>query len=91
MWNCACGCKAIAASLGSCPVCKEERAMPNTTMAGTTNAKALPGEPGYVPPEVLERLAQSPEDADAPDVAAEVVSAPAVPTPAPIPIPLPAT
>jgi hypothetical protein len=35
MWNCgSCGCKLIAASLMSCPMCFKERDMPRNTVGG---------------------------------------------------------
>jgi hypothetical protein len=73
MWDCiSCGCKRIAASLPGCPKCRKERDMATATTGGASNARALPGETGYVPPEE--------EAADAPVEAAET---PAEPEPEP--------
>ena len=52
MWDCLeCLCRAIAASLTRCPVCRKERDMATATTGGASNARALPGETGYVAPE----------------------------------------
>lgn len=38
LWDCEhCGCKAIAASLTICPVCREEKGVPKATVAGPSN------------------------------------------------------
>ena len=53
MWDClACGCRAIAASLLGCPVCRTERDMAKATSGGASNAGAQPFESGHVAPEV---------------------------------------
>ena len=56
MWDCLkCGVQRIAASILRCPTCREERNdMPKSTTGGASNAKALPGETGYVEPDVAE-------------------------------------
>lgn len=56
MWDCPkCGCRCIAAPLTTCPMCFEERDdVATCTTGGASNANALPGETGYVPPEVPE-------------------------------------
>lgn len=79
MWECLkCGCKAIARDLGFCPHCllpREDGEMPKATTGGPSNAKAEPGEPGYIAPDAEETAV-----ADAPPaVAADGHRAPAGP------------
>jgi len=61
MWDCLlCGCKAIVRDLGFCPHCfkPKEASMPKATTGGASNAKAEPGEPGYIAPEGAQEAAQ---------------------------------
>lgn len=54
MWDCVkCGAMAIAGSLGFCPQCfkPKEDDVPKATSGGASNAKAAPGEAGYIAPE----------------------------------------
>jgi hypothetical protein len=54
MWECIkCGCKAIAGALGFCPQCFKSREddVPKATTGGPSNAKAEPGEAGYIEPQ----------------------------------------
>jgi len=83
MWDClACGVKRIAASILRCPTCREERSdMPKSTTGGASNAKALPGETGYVKPDMAEAAPAEPAvDAETPVPAKP---APAVTAPQP--------
>jgi hypothetical protein len=79
LWDCSeCGCRSIAAPLTTCPMSFKERDMATTTTGGASNANALPGETGYVPP-----------DETAPDEAVAGTAAAAAP-PAADPAPAPA-
>ena len=81
MWDCIkCGCRKIAHGLSRCPACRTERGMPKTSLGGSTNANAGPGEPGYI--DVAAEQA-APEGTDAAgavqDAPAEPVAGDAVP------------
>lgn len=99
MWDCpACGCKCIAASLAVCPRtrCGRERPMPTATTGGSSNARALPGETGYVAPEetaapVAVAEPETPAAPPAPDAtaAAPEPAQPATDAPEPVPEPEP--
>lgn len=64
MWNCqGCGCQAIAASLGSCPMCRKGRDMPKTTVGGGgTNGLREP----VVDADAVEPVVEAPEKVPAP-------------------------
>ena len=81
MWDCIkCGCRKISHGLSRCPACRTERGMPKTSLGGSTNANAGPGEPGYI--DVAAEQA-APEGTDAAgavqDAPAEPVAGDAVP------------
>ena len=84
MWDCQeCSCGRIAASLTTCPMCGRERDMPTCTTGGASNANAVEGETGYVPPEVPEADGNVPEVAkDEPAEPAADVEVAEVPEPA---------
>ena len=100
MWDCLlCGCRAIAASLTGCPVCRKGRDMPKGTTGGSSNARealepgaAAPAEaaadadvqPGPEPVQAVSELPQ-PEPVTVPEVVAEVVPKPAKADPKPAP------
>jgi translation initiation factor IF-2 len=83
MWDCPeCGTLRIAASLTACPVCRKERDMAKATTGGASNARALPGETGYVEREQAEPAVPAADAAqDAPAEAAPDVPASAPPEP----------
>jgi hypothetical protein len=100
MWDCIlCGCRRIAASLRDCPKCRKGRDVATATTGGASNAKALPGETGYVPPEepAVPGPAAAAEAPAVPDAApepqpdpeaAQPVSEPPAPEPAPEALPV---
>lgn len=87
MWECVkCGCRAIAHDLGWCPHCGEEKEMPRSvTGAVPSHQDALPGEPGYIEPEI------APAPADASAGAQEEAAADPEPEPETDPEPEPET
>jgi len=79
MWDCGlCGCRCIAPGVPFCPQCfkPKEETVPKVTSGGASNAKAGPGEPGYIDP-----AAEAPE---VPAAGTEITEVPAeVPPEAP--------
>ena len=81
MWDCIkCGCRKISHGLSRCPACRTERGMPKTSLGGSTNANAGPGEPGYIDvaagqaaPEPAADAAGAVQDAPAEPVAGDAV------------------
>lgn len=96
MWDCIkCGCRAIAASLGLCPMCRKEREMPKVSAGGPSSRFAKPGETGYIDTagESADEVQPAVADPSASEPAAQ--TAPAAPEspqapPKPVPVPSPA-
>lgn len=79
MWTCECGCQAIAGTITNCPMCRREREMPKATTGGASNARALPGEPGYIAPETEQELVPEPVPAQDEPEAEGTAETPVVP------------
>lgn len=87
MWDCGhCGCRSIAPGVPFCPQCfkPKEESVPKVTSGGASNAKAVPGEPGYIAP-----AAEVPEVPEVPAAGSEIPEAPAE-APPEVPAPVPA-